>query len=286
MAQRQQGPRIIILGSNGKLGRLVRAVWSAGGGGDVHFVPVVRRASGITDELVWAPGMDLTNLPQADAVVALWGVIPGQGADLAANTALALAAMEVGHAVGADRVFHCSSAAIYAAVSEPLTECVPLVPLSDYGQAKLEMERALLASRRDRGPVPVSLRIGNVAGAESLFAAMSRSQVVHLDRFSDGAGPERSYIAATDLAQVLAKLATLPRQDLPEVLNVAAPVSTSMESIVRAAGRQVVWRDAPAAATRRVILDTARLNALCPLRMENARPEYLVSDWLRWKEAE
>jgi nucleoside-diphosphate-sugar epimerase len=228
--------------------------------------------------------MDL--LPQADAVIALWGVTPSPGADLAANTELALTAMEIGRVVGADRVVHCSSAAVYAAARHALGEDTPPDPPSAYGRAKWDMERALSDGRRPGWPAAICLRIGNVAGAESLFGAMTRADDIHLDRFPDGAGPDRSYIAPTDLAHVLARLATVPVATLPSVLNVAAPVVTPMEAIARAAGRRVIWRSAPAGAVRSVALDTTRLNALCALRADMACPDHLVSDWLRWKKTE
>ena len=142
--------------------------------------------------------------------------------------------------------------------------------------------RQALSRSESGGPRSVCLRIGSVAGAESLFAAIEGADTVHLDRFADGAGPERSYIAPSDLARVLVALSDLPVQDLPGVLNVGAPVATGMEAIARAAGRRVTWRDAPATAVQRVILDTSRLSDFCFLDEHAARPEYLVAEWLRW----
>ncbi len=285
VAQKRQGHRVLILGAGGKVGRLVRAVWAAQPVAGVTFVPVVRRDTGERGQVIWAPGQPPEELPEADSVLALWGVTPSPGADLDKNTKLALCAMDIGRAVGADRVLHCSSAAVYAPEPAPLSETTLPVPGSPYGQAKLDMERAVHGSA-SAGKAGICLRIGNVAGAESLFGAMMRSDDVHLDRFSDGAGPERSYIAPLDLAHVLVTLATCPPCDVPAILNVAAPVPTAMEAIARAAGRRVIWRPAPAGAARRVVLDTARLNTLCPLGTETACADHLVSDWLRWKEPE
>ncbi|MGY9045966.1 MAG: NAD-dependent epimerase/dehydratase family protein [Rhodobacterales bacterium] len=282
--QKQHGARVLVLGASGKVGRLVRAVWEAAGEG-LTVVPVVRRDSGLEGQVIWSPGAPLDGLPHVDVVLALWGVCPGPGGDLAANSALALSAAEIARATGADRVLHCSSAAVYAPGPEPLSEDMTPRPPSAYGVAKLEMELALAddMARHPQGPRAVWLRIGNVAGADSLFGAMMRSGDVHLDRFDDGAGPERSYIAPSDLAHVLARLATVPTSDLPARLNLAAPLPTAMEAIARAAGRRVIWCHAPAGAVRRVALDTTRLTTLCPLQPETARPEHLVSDWMRYK---
>lgn len=287
MAQIRQDMKVLVLGANGKVGRLVQAVWAGHCDDRTEFTPVVRRDCGLDQQVIWSPGLPLSILPRADAVIALWGVTQGQGARLEANSTLALIALDIARATGADRVLHCSSSAVYAPASEPLSEDVPASPVSAYGHAKLDMERALTADQalHPDGPRSVCLRIGNVAGAESLFAAMERSDDVHLDRFSDGSGPERSYIAPSDLAHVLEVLVSLPVRELPAILNIAAPLATSMEDIVRAAGRRVFWRDAPAGAMRRLVLDTARMNALCALHRDAARPEHLVTDWLRWKEA-
>ncbi|SNR37040.1 NAD-dependent epimerase/dehydratase family protein [Puniceibacterium sediminis] len=287
MAEIRQGTRFLVLGANGKVGRLVRAVWADSNDDRVKFVPVVRRDCGLPGQVIWSPGESLSTLPAADAVLALWGVTPGPGVRLEMNSVLALNAMEVARATGADRVLHCSSAAVYAPATEPLSEEMPPNPISAYGRAKLDMEHVLAAdqARHPQGPRIICLRIGNVAGAESLFGAMMRSDDVCLDRFPNESGPERSYIAPSELAHVLALLASRPVQDMPEVLNIAAPVATSMESIARAAQRRVIWRDAAPGAVQQVVLDTKRLNTVCPLRPETARPDHLVSDWLRWKEA-
>lgn len=286
VAREQQRRRVLILGASGKVGRLVRAVWAADATSALCPVPVVRTDMGLPGQVIWSPGDAMESLPSTDAVIALWGVISSPGADLAENTALALVAMEIGRAVGADRVLHCSSATVYAPGPDPLSEDMPPDPPSPYGRAKLDMERAIAKDRRSEDPVATCLRIGSVAGAESLFGAMIGADDVHLDRFPDGNGPERSYIAPLDLAHVLERLAAVPVASLPAVVNVGAPVSTPMEMIARAAGRQVIWREAPAGATQRLVLDTTRLSAICPLPAEMAEPDHLVSDWLRWKAPE
>lgn len=263
-------PEILLLGASGKVGTLLRDSWAEAVGEAARLVPVARdgRAG-----LRWAPGDPLDRLPQVDAVAALWGVTPGPGRDLADNTRLALLAQEIGAATGARVVLQASSGAIYRPGPDPLREEDGPDPVSAYGAAKAEMEAALTGAR---GPRAVCLRIGNVAGADSLFAAMAQSGTVTLDRFTDGQGPRRSYLDPADLARILAALATADTQSLPQVLNTAAPVATPMADIARAAGRAVAWREAPEGAAACVALDTERLSRHCPLDHAAASPARLA----------
>ncbi len=81
------------------------------------------------------------------------------------------------------------------------------------------------------------------------------------------AGPERSYIGPQSLAIALARLADLAAERpsaLPGVLNLAQPGAIAMGDLVTAAG--LPWRLGPnPAPAPRVVVDTARLQALAPL---------------------
>ncbi|WP_051491847.1 NAD-dependent epimerase/dehydratase family protein [Roseivivax isoporae] len=270
------GP-ILLTGATGKVGRLLRGVWPTVSGAPA-LVPVARRPGA---GVVWEPGAPTDGLPRAAVVAAFWGVVPGPGRDLSRNAELAGAAMALGRAVGARLVIHCSTSAVYAPGPETLTEEDTPAPPGPYGAAKLEMEAAVArhVAADPQGPRAVCLRIGNVAGAESLFDAMTRAHEVTLDRFADGAGPERNYIAPSDLARVVVALAAADPARLPAILNVGAPRTTAMEAIARAAGRPVLWRVAPEGAARRVALDVSRMLAICPLDDRAADPAHLVSDW-------
>lgn len=267
-----------MLGATGRLGRMVRAVWSVHPAGRVRSV-----ARGGGADLSWAPGDATGDLPRVGAIVALWGVVPGAG-DLSLNADLARAAMDLGAELGADRVIHCSSAAVYGPAQGALGEGTALAPVSPYGRAKQEMEQAVAdcMSATPDGPRGICLRIGNVAGAESLFAAIAAGPDVTLDRFADGQGPRRSYIAPSDLAAVLLAVIRAPLDRLPDVLNVAAPATTAMADIARAAGRDVRWRDAPDTALAEVRLDTAALQSLFDLGPTSADPHWLAGDAARW----
>ncbi|MHA6346797.1 NAD-dependent epimerase/dehydratase family protein [Roseivivax sp. CAU 1761] len=265
---------ILLLGAGGRVGRLLRAAWP----GPAAPVWVSRTAPGA---LRWQPGDPVSALPRVRTVAALWGAVPVPGADLADNARLARAAMALGAELGARLVIHCSSAAVYRPGPAALRETDAADPPSAYGAAKLDMERAIAEerARRPAGPRAVALRIGNVAGAESLAATLYEGGPVTLDRFASGAGPVRSYIAPADLARVLLALDAAEPERVPALLNVAAPRPTAMAALAAAAGREIRWRPAPPGAAERVQLDTARLAALCPLPADAAAPEHLLAGW-------
>ena len=270
-------PRILLLGATGRVGRLLYACRDE----SAELVPVARKSA--PGCLVWEPGQEPNGLPQVDAIAAFWGVTPGDGGDLSQNVTLAADAQLLGAALGARLVLHASSVAVYAPSDVPLTEDAARAPSNAYGAAKSDMEDALAARSPDE-PRPVSLRIGSVAGAESLFASLARGGPVTLDRFEDGHGPGRSYIAPSHLLRVIASLALTDVAEVPHALNVAAPHPVAMADIVATAGREIVWREAPPDARQRVTLGTARLQSLCPLPPEASRPAHLVSEWRRLTE--
>ncbi|MFZ5963552.1 NAD-dependent epimerase/dehydratase family protein [Thalassococcus sp. BH17M4-6] len=284
MAQKTQALRVLVLGANGKIGKMICPVLRAHGEEPLAIRTVARS---LQADLVWKPGDPLADLPDSDAVVALWGVTPSHGGDLADNTALAICAMEIGQAVGADRVLHTSTAAVYATDGQVATETDVLRPGSDYGRAKRDMESALWDWQRaqDSGPKPVVLRIGNVVGADSLFAAIGRGGTVTLDRFENGTGPRRSYIAPGDLAGSIAALCHAPAGDLEAVYNIAAPDVTEMAALAMAAGAVVAWQPAPDTAVPVVALETTRLQRLYAMPARSADATWQVADWRRWQAA-
>lgn len=264
------------MGAGGKLGRLFRAAASEA----IEIRPVFREARAPGD-LEWQPGQSSDHLPECDVVLALWGIVPGPERDLAQNAVLALAASELGADLRADRVIHCSSGAVYCPGPLPLSEADAPDPQSPYGRAKLEMEAQIVRSTHDQ-LAQISLRIGNVMGADSLGASLRGNGPIQIDRFETGIGPARSYIAASDFARLIETLCAVPPGDLPPVLNVAAPRATQMADIARAAGRQIAWQVAPATAIPLVELATDKLQALCPLPWYSGSADYLWQDAQRW----
>lgn len=272
MAGTQQSFVVPVLGASGKLGRMLCVGWRPL---DWRVLPVVRRDNTGGAALTWQPGRPFACQGPVKAIVALWGVTPGPGRDLADNARLAAEAMSLGEALAAEAVVHCSSAAVYRPGPLPLDETTRPDPLSDYGRAKLEMERTILDRAVPGSPRQVVLRIGNVAGADSLFANLRPGGEITLDDFGGGRGPARSYIAPSDLFRVIEALIRDP--EASGIYNVAAPRPTAMEDIVRAAGAAVCWRPALAGAFPMMWLDTGRLSRHLVLPDRSADPGWLIS---------
>jgi NDP-hexose 4-ketoreductase len=256
---------VLILGKNGKLGSALQRFWSA--------CP----ADGL--EYIWLGREDLDRpVPEAAAVVALWGVTHGDSDALARNVALAEAARVLAKAAGAARVLHLSSAAVYGAGEGVLNETAPMQPMGAYGQAKADMEaRIALFGDRPRNCV---LRLANVAGCDSIFRTLAEGRVPEIDRFDDGQGPLRSYIGVPEFARVLEALLTLPLADLPAVLNVAQPSVAAMNEICEAAGTTVRWIPQRAGAVQKVELDVSALSGIVALPEVSAVA--LVESWRRF----
>tara|TARA_R110000868_G_scaffold400956_4_gene676045 strand:+ start:67007 stop:67843 length:837 start_codon:yes stop_codon:yes gene_type:complete len=238
-----------------------------------------RRPQSGPDDLCWSPGDPPPAGLHPHTIVALWGVTAGDGAALAQNTSLALAALDLAHRTGARRVLHLSSAAVYGAPPAPVSETSVPLPSTAYGAAKLAMEHAIADwhAQTRTGPRSTVLRLGNVAGADALFANLSGP--LTLDRFAGGQGPSRSYIAPCDLARVIARLASGPLAQMPALLNVAGPFPVAMSDIARAAGVAMFWRDAPPAALAQMHLVTEALHALGLRLPDSASPARLVAQW-------
>lgn len=311
---------VLVLGSTGRVGRLLRGALAGSEALRVGLLPPeaepraprllwqCRRGADGPDSLKWHPGRPLPEGLRARAVLALWGVTSGPQVALAQNAALARAALHLARRVGAERVIHLSSGAVQAGLTgAPAREDAPLAPLGPYGAAKVEMEQAIrdwharqgtCAPGPEEGPAradtaPPSeprsliLRLGNVAGADSLARALAQPGPVTLDRFGEdpgdpeGEGPRRSYLGIEDLARCLAALLRLPAATLPPVLNLAGPTPVAMAEIARAAGREVLWRPAPARALPLLSLDTTRLDRLTGPLPDSADAAALLAQWHR-----
>lgn len=281
-----RGP--LVLGASGRIGRAFRALWDVGlWPGSARPLWHGRASADWQPDLVWdmGAGQMPAALPQRpQGVIVLAGVTQGDAAAQAANTALALAALALARRDGLGPVLLCSTAAVYGGETQDHDETGPTRPLSDYGRAKLAMERALLSLLAGQGAI---LRIANVAGADAPLLAAAHGPV-RLDRFADGAAPVRSYIGPLTLARVMLDLiARHPSHPLPPVLNVAAPGAVAMSDLLAAAGCGWDWVPAPVSALPRLVLDTARLATICRLAADTGSPATLVTEaraagWRRW----
>jgi len=227
--------RLLVLGSGGKLGRLLRERWPS----KDDLVPVWH--GGPTNELRFDIVADTAALQAAvsasDAILLLAGVTDAAGGrpfSTNANVAQAVIAQ-----AGARPIFFCSTAAVYGRAEGRVGEDTPLAPVSPYGASKRDMEH-----RVQDHPNAFILRIGNVAGADALLGIDRPSYP--LTKFPDGGTPVRSYIGPGLLAKVLSHLAhrARDRRLLPRVLNVAGPTPVSMAALLEAAGKP--WTPSPA----------------------------------------
>lgn len=276
MAPEPQKQLVIVLGASGKVGRMLRSIWHEKSVEDLDFAYVSRRETDLDDTYAWQPGKSARSLPQAQAIVALWGATPGSGNTFSDNIDLAVPVLELAQELGVRRILHCSSSAVYHPSKEPLVETAATTPPSEYGQAKQAMEKCIAnwMSEHDADFSNAILRMANVAGGDSLFRNMKPGTTITLDRFPDGKGPSRSYIGPIELAQVIEAL--VRNSNIEGPINVAAPGTISMEDLAHAAGCGINWRPAPKDAINSVSLDTSLLQSILKLDKGTADPEYLI----------
>lgn len=278
--------RILVLGATGRIGAILRRCW-----GDDRVLWQTRAALPGTGWVKVDPLSDPDGLARAArgcaAILCLAGVVPARaaaGSELGDNIALAEAAVRAGAVVQAGaasgaRVFLASSAAVYGNQAGLLEECAPLLGQSAYGRAKMDMEARAAALGAELGVVVCALRIGNIAGIDSVLGGWKPG--FRLDRFGDGRTPRRSYIGVQTLAKVLEEL--MQAQDLPAALNIAAPGLVEMGALLDAAGLGWEARPAPEAAIPEVVLCTKALARFAALPAP-ARAEALVAEWWAIKE--
>ena len=268
---------ILVTGAGGRLAQRLVQAWRADPA-DASIVTVSREHAG---DIRWSPGDTMDVLPHCDTIIALWGVTSGNAATLEANSRLAETAHDLAIRLGARRVLHMSSAGVYGP-GQDMTESATLPkPVTQYGQSKLRMEQRV-AQLADRGAMAhCCLRLANVVGADSLAPALNGDRPACLDRFSNGQGPARSYIAPTMLMRVLDGLSALPPDKLPSVVNVAAQRPVAMADLLSAAGRQISWREAPQEAVQTVTLDVSRLASILPEVVLETDAKAMIDDFKR-----
>ncbi|WP_096786971.1 NAD(P)-dependent oxidoreductase [Rhodobacter sp. CZR27] len=268
--------RLLVLGSTGRIGRFLRRAWETP---PEDLVPLWHgRNVGVPWDMLVEP------FPggRADVVLNLAGVTDRTGR-LSDNVPLGLAGCHAAEAAGARHVFLLSSGAVYGSARTcDLLETDGPAPDHPYGQAKLAMERAALGWAETARPGLTLLRLGNVAGADALLGTVRPpDQPVILDPVPGGGGPVRTYIGPLTLARVLERLVWLAAQgtELPRVLNLGAPPAVDMADLLDAAGLAWRWGPRREGVIPRVALGLERLQALCPLPADAARPATLVAEW-------
>jgi nucleoside-diphosphate-sugar epimerase len=264
---------VAFLGASGQLGRLLRAVWPQ----DARALWISRAAGPgvIQCDMLADPAGLVVHLAGAQTVVCLAGVTHTSDQDMRLNSTLAEAAITAAHDAGVPAVLLASSAAVYGSNRGILDESDPCTPVSDYGRAKLDMERTGCDLAQRLSPRVTSLRIGNIAGADAILGGWRPG--FQLDRFEDGTTPRRSYIGLVTLARVLRHLGTV--STLPPVLNVAAPGVFEMGDLLDAAGLDWTARPAPSSAIPSVALATDRLRQYFQFEENLCTPQALVAEW-------
>jgi nucleoside-diphosphate-sugar epimerase len=268
--------RCLLVGSTGRLGSVMMRHWLQAPRDGLSVVPQTRQSAD-DSVLLWSPvGGGPLPKGEFDAMLMLAGATPHASTPLSANAEIAEACLVAAEAAGIGRVLVASSAAVYGAGSGvPFRESDLTVPVNDYGRSKLEME-AVCETWRTRGLEVTSLRIGNVAGADMLLG-FAEGRAVTLDKFADGSGPVRSYIGPRTLADVSGSL-LMTEDQLPPVINVAAPRPTTMEDLATAAGLEVDWRPAPPGATQSVVLDCSLVASLHRFGADACSPSAMVAE--------
>lgn len=255
--------RVLVLGSGGKLGTLLRRAWPADANlsGSWH----TRDQFDILS--------DHNKLAAAcashDCILVLAGVTKELGEQrFIDNARLARAVLK---AAEGKRVLLTSTAAVYGSQSGLLDERAEIKPISQYGISKAEMETEAAAF-----PNATCLRIGNVAGADALLGQSRREYVVH--QFSDDQFVSRSYIGPGNLVKVLKMLCT-SKHDLPPILNVAIEGAVSMTALLNCAGLNWTAEPAPELAIPKVELDVTLLQNLLEPRLIRGSVETIIGDW-------
>lgn len=272
--------RIAVIGSGGRLGRMLRQFWT----GRTDLAPrwtARSRSADVVDPLTMSTDALTAALVGSDIILNLAGPTPRPGQDsdpavMAAHSGLATALL----AAAVAPVVLLSSAAVYGDTPGLLSETTPPAPQSTYGHAKLAMEKI---AADWPGPTRATvLRLGNVAGADMLLgASVLRDGPVRLHVFPDGTTPLRSTIGPATLARLLAEilLALHRGAPMPGLMNLAAPGAVAMGDLLNAAG--LPWEPVPAppGTIAQVTLATARLQRLVGFCADESTATGIVRQW-------
>jgi nucleoside-diphosphate-sugar epimerase len=275
--------QVLITGASGRLGRVLRAQWADRN--DLGFDPVwCSRHPAVDSDVHWdILSDDPPTLPKGAIILHLAGVLRGDRLALSQNALMALAICRAAKATAAAHIFLPSSAAVYGKGQCDHVEVHAPDPRSDYGQAKLDMEREALtwAQNEDQNtPNITCLRIGNVLGADKLFGGLDTGNRVVLDAIPDQVGgPIRSYIGPRAFARTVASLVMKAGSGvaLPKILNIASTGAVSMADLLIAAERPYSFGKPRTDAIPKVSLSTKRLELLVPSGPVDAPG--MIADW-------
>lgn len=223
---------LIVTGASGRIGRMLRVVW----GERVGRLPILwsARSAGQGVDLPWNIGVaPASGLASGSIFLHLAGQTQGTADQLAENRRSAVELCKTARVTKARHVFLVSSVSVYRPDPDLIPEDATPDPISDYGRAKLDAETAA----RAEFPGLTILRLGNLAGADSLLTSARRGPVLLDPIEGQPGGPERSYIGPRALAATLAALIAKAAdgQTLPHILNLAQPPALAMADLLAAA---------------------------------------------------
>jgi nucleoside-diphosphate-sugar epimerase len=247
---------IAVTGATGRLGRLLRLVWSAEPPAGIQPLWLVRRMSGAPDEMVVDLGGSAPVLPRNCIILHLAGTV-APSREMSDHVALARAALDLAIRSEARHLFFASTAAVYGKGEWAHDENEEPAPVTAYGHMKLAAEKVV--SR----PGTTCLRIGNVAGADAILGSKAERLVLDPVPGTD-AGPVRSYIGPRTLVRVLEQLVRMVATGVmpPPILNIAQTPPVGMAELLRATGQPFEWGPDNPAVLPRVELATERLRTL------------------------
>jgi len=276
-------PRWLVVGSTGRVGRMVSTRWHQAAPQGVDVIFQQRQGVDGAQFLNWPDLGNCTPLLEniseqgkIDCMFVLAGATGGAPEELKANFVIADACVRAARSCGIPRVLIASSSAVYGVKENHLFfENDQPNPVNAYGGAKLDMELALNGVR----DIEVGfLRIGNVAGADALllnlYGAKKKKELL-IDQFEDGAGPYRSYIGPITLSNVLEILARMPLA-IPRILNVAAPGLIAMADLAEAAGASWRYVSAPSEAYQSIGMDTSLLQKIYNFEAGESTPKEMI----------
>lgn len=274
---------VLVTGAAGRIGRMLQVSWSTDDLDGLEPIWCVRQASSPA-HLQWdiLSGI-VPPIPKGAVILHLAGVVRGDPCALAYNTEMALKVCDAAKAAGVPHVFIASSAAVYGRGSADLTESQIPHPVSDYGRAKLAMERQVLRWSQNAGafaPHITCLRIGNIVGADALIGQAVAGRHITLDSIAGhSGGPVRSYIGPGALAYVLAQLVRSAGlgKAMPKILNIATQPPVFMADLLKAAKLPFQFAPPETSVLAKVCLSTARLAGLADLPSQS--PDDLIADW-------
>ena len=280
------------MGASGRVGRLIASSW-ANCDNPWHTVPLQYRSPQTlfhSRNIPW----DVTDGPDGllkwmdrfgalETLIVMAGVTPATSSDMTLNIMIAKAYLDAARVAGIKRVLLASSSAVYGfGDGSPMSETHSCAPVNTYGKSKLDMEAMARNVAADTNMEICCLRIGNIAGADGLLLNASKASPeapLIIDRFSDGAGPLRSYIGPTQAGDVLAKIAC-HQGTLPPVLNLAGIAPIHMEELAIAAALPWRYATAPQTACQSITLDCSVLAALIDMPRGTQDAKIITLDWL------